>query len=141
VREQTGDLWSFPADFRVVTVNGGLDKSGYLIMGAGVALQARERFPGLARKLGGWVREYGSRVFLCKQEGIITLPTKRRHWELSDPPLIHRGLWQMVEVVNKFGIKSVVMPRPGCGLGKLDWGYMQPVCAQVLDDRFAVVTP
>lgn len=140
MKETTGDLWTFPAEYRVVTTNG-VVSHGKLIMGAGVAKQAADRFPGLREKLAEFVDLYGSRTFLCKDEGIIALPTKT-DWRLpSSMTLIHTSLWQMVKIVDKFQVKSVVMTRPGCGNGGLSWSEVKPLCVRLLDDRFTVVTP
>ena len=40
MRYDTGDLWSYPADYRVVTTNGIIKKDGEAVMGAGVGLLA-----------------------------------------------------------------------------------------------------
>jgi hypothetical protein len=140
VKEAVGDLWHYPAEYRVVTTNG-VVLAGKLVMGAGVARQARDRFPELPKLLGTWVQLYGNRVFICRDEKLITLPTKEDWRNDSTFGRIERSLQQMVEVVNKFGIKSVVMPRVGCGLGGLSWDdYVRHMCEMALDDRFTVVT-
>ncbi len=139
--EATGDLWEYPAEYRVVTTNAIVKSDGKLVMGAGVALQARERFPGLDTKLGGWVKRYGNRPFLCRDENIITFPTKR-HWrDASSLELIREGANELAKLVDKFKIKSVAMPRPGCGHGYLLWSQVRPLLLGVLDERFTVLSP
>ena len=139
--EAVGDLWSYPADYRVVTTNGVVREStGELIMGKGVALEARKRFPGLPAKLGRWVTLYGSRCFLCREEGLISFPTKY-HWaDLSSIQLIMESARQIVAIADKYDILSVAMPRPGCGNGGLTWDFVRRYLVD-LDDRFTVLTP
>lgn len=126
MKEATADLWGFPAQYLVVTTNGILNSKNELVMGAGVAMEAKCRFPGLPKKLGRYVQKYGSRVFVCKEEGIITFPTKV-HWK------------DLVKLVDKFDIRSVAMPRPGCSNGGLTWDFVKPYIDDILDDRFTVV--
>lgn len=49
-----GDMWSVyeDADLFLITTNSAVTKEGVLVMGRGIALQANQRFPGLARALG-----------------------------------------------------------------------------------------
>lgn len=139
--EDIGDLWSHKAEYRVVTTNGIVQKNGRLVMGAGVAKQARDKFPDVDAKLGQWVNQYGSRPFFCFEERLLTLPTKH-HWrDKSDLSLICRGASLLMEMVDKFDIASVVMPRPGCGCGGLEWSKVEPSLKQILDDRFTVLAP
>src|SRR5688500_14468671 len=75
-----GDLWSFhPTHWIVVPTNLGWNRRGENIMGAGVAKQARERFPHLPKVWGEHVR-VGARVtctFAVDSESrCIFFPTK-----------------------------------------------------------------
>lgn len=136
--EVKGDMWQSPAHFYIICTNGVLSENGSLVMGKGIALEAKKRFPGLPQKLGMWVREWGNRVFICHEELLITFPTKR-HWrDDSDLWLIEQSAKQVVEIVDKYEIKSVAMPRPGCGAGNLSWTQVKPWLVNILDDRFTV---
>lgn len=136
--ETPGDLWAFPAQYVCVTTNG-ITRGGSLVMGAGVALEAKRRFPGLPKKLGGHVARYGNRAFFCRPEGVITFPTKR-HWrDPSDVKLIRTSAQQVVDICNKFAVRSVALPRPGCGNGGLTWDFVRPYIEDILDERFTVV--
>lgn len=143
MQEGVGDLWTFPAEYRCVTTNAEVMSRGLnrfeLVMGAGVAKQAKDRFPKLPFKLGGWVMKYGSRAFICEEEKILTLPTKLDWRKKSIPALIERSLQQVVAICDKYAIASVVLTRPGCGNGGLDWNDVRPMCVFMLDDRFTVL--
>jgi O-acetyl-ADP-ribose deacetylase (regulator of RNase III) len=59
-----GDLWSEvgKADLILFTANADLDRNGELVMGRGAALEAKRRWPSLARELAeatGGKRDYG----------------------------------------------------------------------------------
>jgi hypothetical protein len=60
-----GDMWTAyePADLFVVTTNSTLRRDGALVMGRGIARQARDRFPGLAGALGRQI------LSLCGNQG------------------------------------------------------------------------
>lgn len=137
--EAIGDLWTHPAEFRCITTNGVVTSQGYLVMGAGVALQAKKRFPNLPKKLGSWVKQYGNRAFLCRDEGLLTFPTKNDWRHESTLSLISQSASQVLAIVNKYGLKSIVMTRPGCGNGRLEWEEVKPTL-QFLDDRFTVIS-
>jgi len=51
---QTGNMWSAydDADLFVLTTNATIKRNGALVMGRGIARQARNRFPGLDTALG-----------------------------------------------------------------------------------------
>lgn len=139
MREVRGDLWDFPAEYRVITVNPIINKHNLLVMGRGVALQAAQRFPWLRATLAGYVRKWGNRVFILHHEKLITFPVKH-HWrEQADPVLIRRSAVQLVEVADKFQLRNVALPRPGCSNGRLLWEDVRPLLLDVLDDRFTVV--
>lgn len=135
--EIIGNLWSHPADYRVVPTNGTL-AGERLVMGAGVARQARDRFPGVDRKLGDYVARWGNRVFILQQERLVTFPTKHDWRDASCPALIRRSAGQLVELADKYDLRSVALPRVGCGLGGLRWSDVRTVLASLLDDRFVI---
>ncbi len=35
---------------------------------------------------------------------------------------------------------SIVLPRPGCGAGELNWDEVRPILSAILDDRFYAIT-
>lgn len=138
MREEIGDLWKYPAEYRCVTTNG-LVVNKRLVMGAGVALQAKERYPNLPAMLAIYVNKFGNRPFRCEKERILTFPTKQ-HWKnKSELKLIKKSAELVVLIADKFEIKSIAMTRPGCGNGGLRWEDVKPVIAPILDDRFVVL--
>jgi hypothetical protein len=143
--EAVGDLWTFSTpDARVITTNGDVTDAGKCVMGRGVAEQARDRYPGIDKQLGHLIDVWGNRPFRLHYDRsarvwIATFPVKR-HWrERADPDLIRQSALKLVEIADKFHWHEVVMPRPGCGNGRLRWSDVQPILEPILDDRFVVL--
>ncbi len=76
MKETQGNIWEIPCKFRVITTNGQVRKDGRLVMGKGIALQARERFPGIDVILGDMVNLHGNHVHVLPELGIASFPTK-----------------------------------------------------------------
>lgn len=143
VREAYAELWTYEADLRVVTTNPIVRRDGACVMGAGCAKQLAVACPEVPYRLGALLQEYGNRPFrIARVNGsdVATYPVKH-HWkEEADLALIKKSACLLEELVTKFGYSSVVMPRPGCGNGKLSWVRVRPHLEELLDDRFTVVT-
>lgn len=121
LKELQCNYWNEPADLRVVTTNGMVKKNGECVMGRGNALQANKRHPKLAKELGKAILTYGNRPYIFPEYRIATLPVKH-HWkEKADIRLIIPGLYQLCELIKIYQIKNVLLPRPGCSNGQLDW--------------------
>ena len=144
MREIFGNLWEVDADLRVITTNPIVNRDGAAVMGRGCAREAKERITGLEYHFAGLLRKHGNRVMRLTRPrrgaALASFPVKH-HWkEAADPRLIRRSALQLVALADKFGYGRVVIPRPGCGNGRLSWEEVRPVLAEVFDDRFTVVT-
>jgi len=135
-----GNLWTFHHfDPVCITTNGMIRKDGTLVMGAGIALQAKQRFPEVPRKLADAVKIYGNRTMYLTQERMFSFPTKHDWRDKSDINLIAESCTQLVGLTNKCKFSRVYLPVPGCANGQLDWNEVNPVISDILDDRFIVV--
>jgi hypothetical protein len=165
--ERTGNLFDCydraPGSWLVITTNGHV-RDGRLVMGAGVAGAAKRKFPGLDQRLGRLVSTHGNVPIALRDTRILTWPTKpnshtiaggQSHagWmcvaRIDDPSCLNEvkrltaasGL-RLIELVDQLDITGhIFTPRPGCGLGGLDWGQVGPWMRQRFDDRFVVVDP
>ena len=138
MKEAVGDIWQYPADRHVITTNGAVRADGACVMGRGVAQQARDKYPGLDMEIGRAIKAYGNHVFGCGIGGILTFPVKH-HWrDAADPLLIMRSILEIIQWADESGDKVIVMPRPGCGNGRLHWVDVRHLC-KYLDDRFVVI--
>lgn len=158
MKEITGDLFDITdADAICVTTNGIVKPNGELVMGKGIALAFKEKWPTLTKVLGNMVREGGNNVHMVKPMKSLTVkrdympyifsfPTKHDWRDMSDINLIIQSCHQLVAWVDqrrKLGDiwTKIVMTRPGCGNGGLDWErVVKPAIKDILDDRFYIIS-
>lgn len=123
---RVGDLFASEAQTLVNTVN------CVGIMGKGIALEFKKRFPEMFRDYAkrcaaGQVRL--GRPYLYKQlvgPWILNFPTKD-HWRsLSRLEDIVAGLEHLEAHVREWGITSLAVPPLGCGNGQLEWRVVGP---------------
>lgn len=106
------------------------------VMGAGLALQFKKRFPENYRIYRKWCQTaQPGEVLVTREAGkwICNVPTKI-HWkDKADLQLIKSGVASMVTELNKAAIETVAVPELGCGLGGLKWEDVEPViCAELI---------
>ncbi len=126
IKTRTGDLFSSQAQTLVNTVN------CVGIMGKGIALGFKERFPDMYKeyvRLCDSARVRLGKPYLYKQlagQWVLNFPTKD-HWrsvsKLSD---IVEGLEYLEKHYEEWGIQSLAVPPLGCGNGGLEWRVVGP---------------
>ena len=143
--EVVGDLWEFhkAGEWIAITTNGDIRKDKTAVMGVGIALQAKQRVPGLAIDLGQLLLNQGNYPYAFRIHRLITFPVKH-HWrDKADLKLIRLSAQGLVWFLDDGGFdphpKSIYLPRPGCGHGWLSWDEVRPVIEPIFDDRFIVV--
>jgi len=135
-----GDLFASDAQTLVNTVN------CVGIMGKGVALEFKRRFPAMVRDYvdrcsRGEVR-LGEPYLYTDLSGvrIVNFPTKG-HWRstsrLAD---VEAGLDHLAAHLEEWGITSLAMPPLGCGNGGLEWSEVGPLIHRKLHGASAEVT-
>lgn len=123
---------------RCVTTCGVVNKNGYLVMGAGIAKQARRRFTELPYIFGQKVDERGNHVHIVEQYGIASFPTKHDWKEDSDINLIAQSCRELVHFTKNWDY--VLLPPAGCTNGGLTWQEVRPVVSSYLhSDKFIIV--
>ena len=139
--EKQQELWSIDCDVICITTNGTVKKDGSAVMGRGCALEAREKFRGIDKKLGSLLKVSGNGVYILENFGkcILSFPVKHNWDEMADINLIEKSLKSLVRMVDFYGWKIVALPRPGCGNGGLNWDDVKPILQKYLDDRFIIV--
>jgi O-acetyl-ADP-ribose deacetylase (regulator of RNase III) len=133
IQVQKGDLFESDAQTLVNAVN------CVGVMGKGVALEFRKRFPDmyadyLERCKAGQVRLGEPYVFRgLLLPWILNFPTKddwRSASKLSD---IVNGLGYLACHYKEWGIESLAVPALGCGAGHLEWEVVGPVLYRELE--------
>ena len=141
MKEVNDNLWNTRADAIVITTNGATRKDGAAIMGRGVALQAKQRYPGIEHVLGRLIRERGNHVNVItgNYPRIISFPVKH-HWrQRADLKLIAQSAIELAELMDRHSYGHLVaLPRPGCGNGRLRWEDVRSIIRPILDNRFIV---
>jgi hypothetical protein len=142
VKEITGEIWSFHNEgaWIAITTNGTLNKSGELVMGKGIALEAKTRYPLLPKELSRKISLWGNIPIRLDSFRIYSFPTKDNWRYPSSLTLIGESCRLLVEGLNKEPIDTpLYIPRVGCGNGGLKWEVVKPLLEKYLDERFIVV--
>lgn len=98
--------------------------------------------PTISRILGKRILRDGNHVFVLathNHQAVVSFPVKHSWWEQADSELIRRSAEELVVLANETGWKRIVIPRPGCGNGRLQWEDVKPLLS-CLDDRFEVIS-
>ena len=135
-----GDMWSVYelADLFLVTTNGVLNAHGALVMGAGIAKQARDRFPGLDQRFGKAVSLYGLRYGLLfpnawPKDKLGAFQTKQ-HWrEGANLTLIELASDKLRVWCQEYPVCQVHLNMPGVGLGGLQREDVLPLLSSLPD--------
>ena len=112
------------------------------VMGAGLALQFKWRFPENfdAYRLACQDRRLQpGRVFLFRTGSsnpcfIVNFPTKLHFRNPSKLRYVENGLKDLRGRIPEAGIKSIAVPPLGCGLGGLRWDDVRPLLEKWLSD-------
>jgi hypothetical protein len=136
--EVKGDLWTYPADIRVITTNGFVKANGECVMGRGCAKEAKDKFPWLPKNLGDKIKAMGNIPFHFPDSGLYTFPVKHNWYEKADIELIRKSAQTLFHMAPVDAV--IVLPRPGCGNGQLKWEDVKPILEPILDNRFHIIT-
>lgn len=143
MKETVGNIWDYhdKGEWIVITTNGSIRKDGACVMGRGIALQAKQRYPKLPFGLGKLLadEDYGNYNYAFSQYRIITFPVKLKWYQKASLPLIHNSTVGLLRKIMELRLENVYMVRPGCGNGGLDWTDVKPILEEYLDDRFIIV--
>lgn len=111
------------------------------VMGKGLALQFKKRFPENFKFYRSMFERYKLRIgevtLFCLDTDsyplyIINFPTKD-HWkDESKIEYIEAGLVDLVSHIKIFHIKSIAIPPLGCGLGGLHWSDVKALLYKYL---------
>ena len=137
------NMWDIKADAYCITTNGIVKGNGRAVMGAGVALSAVNKFQQCDKHLGDFIAKNGHVVgvfYVVDSGDLISFPTKY-HWrDKSYIELIEKSAKELAELVSKNRYQTVILPRPGCANGGLNWEDVKKVIAPILDNRVTVVS-
>ena len=141
-----GDAWEVYAKgnytFLGITTNGFVRKDGACVMGRGIAATAKQKYPRLPYTIGSHILKHGNIVGKwynpTKNINILSFPVKHNWYDMADINLIIKSCKQLMEILGPD--ETVLLPRPGCGNGKLDWMEVQKIITPLLDDRVTIIS-
>lgn len=165
--ELKGDMLKDICEYDVicVTTNGFVKRDGSCPMGAGIARDVLNKFPGIDFRLGKCINVSGNIPHIINDNPIIiSLPTKPDNFILTDQNsvypynkmknlygkscpgfmsqsdiiLIRESLNYIKNISDLHFWNKIALTRPGCGNGGLDWDYVKSNIEDLLDDRFFV---
>lgn len=111
------------------------------IMGKGIALQFKKRFPNNYKEYQKACKENRigiGKLFVTKEstmfgeQYIINFPTKTDWRKSSEYLYIEEGLTDLIRIINEFGIQSISIPPLGAGNGGLNWERVKRIIEQRL---------
>jgi len=135
------NIWNIHKEGCIVciTTNGVTKPNTELVMGRGVALQAKQIFPDISYKLGNLVRKNGNHCFFLEQERVISFPTKN-HWKnKSEVSLIKRSCLELNDIIEQNNLDAVYLPKPGCSNGGLNWEFVKKQIENILFQNVIIV--
>lgn len=112
------------------------------VMGKGLALQFKEHYPLNFEHYKAACQQNRVRIghlFVHDTRGstpryVVNFPTKL-HWrDPSHPLFIQQGLMALHDWLLSYGVKSIAIPKLGCGLGQLSWPEVRAQIEMALQD-------
>lgn len=168
MKELKGNLFEIDADAICITTNGFVKSNGECVMGKGCAKQAATLIKELPLILGKSIKANGNIVQAIWEQNntvLLAYPVKpisdtfnghntvehmKAKFKYGDTvpgwackasiTIIEQSAYQLLDITNEMGWSKVLIPRPGCGAGELNWQDIKPLLESILDDRFISVT-
>ena len=141
IKEITGNIWDFhSAGYWIVIPTNGIvsPNTGKAVMGAGLALQAKEKFPKLPKELGRRIYNHNVRAESFPQYKLICFPTKYDWRKPSSLKLIVESSVALNKFIEESEETTLYMPQVGCGRGELVWSVVKQALHLVLDHRVVI---
>lgn len=166
MKERKADLFETiyedGVDAICITTNGMYCADGTAAMGGGCAGVCAKRWPETSVRLGKCLKNLASNVpFVIgalNADGEYIEPTlkmiKERKFKtliFSFPTiddlmtgaklsLIKNSAKELKILVDRFELKGIMVPRPGCGIGSLSYKDVKPILEEIFDDRFTILS-
>lgn len=138
-----GELLDYIGKYPVViTTNGTVRKNGLANMGNGNARQVSETYTWIAKELGKKISTKGNHVHQLQHNDIdfISFPVEQNWSSPAEVSLIIKSAKELKQLCDDQNWEQIYMPLPGCGGGGLKDVDVIPIIAEILDNRFMVIT-
>jgi len=140
-----GDMWNVldEVDHFIITTNAIVKQNGALVMGAGIAKQARDRYPGLDEMFGSHIKlfhpkgVYGLQLWLDSKFGMFQV--KQHYKDTANIQLIIYSTGMLAQAAQTCPKVKFALNFPGIGNGKLTYDEVKPI-VDLLPDNVQVWT-
>ena len=105
-------------------------------LGAGIALQINNVYDTrniLHKKYPNYISTYNNGDCLIAGN-VLNLVTKRNYYDKPTYESLRSSLMKMKDIVLSNNIKTICMPRIGCGLDKLKWHKVSLIIQEIFSD-------
>lgn len=145
-----------------ITTNGQYTMQGIAAMGGGCAGVCARRWPETAQRLGKMLKTFGTNIpfvigaldedgnyieptremirekqFKCL---IFSFPTINNLMDGANIQLIKQSATVLKDYIDEYNLKGIMVPRPGVGIGGLQWADVKAAIEPILDDRFTIIS-
>jgi len=136
---RTGDMWdSYGDGLFLITTNSYLRRDGCLVMGRGIALQTKEKFPEIPKTFGKVIKDS---VGSLGQYGLIVLSdltlgafqVKKHFKDKASPELIKHSVRCLNHLLTQHPEMKVNLNFPGIGWGHLKKEEVSPILEDLPD--------
>lgn len=140
MEEINGNIWNYLSKgFVVVPTNGTVKKNGEAVMGRGLALQLKQRYPYFPRRLGSVISIEGNKLFRFFEPNVVSFPVKHNWWEKADILLLEESAKKLHSICVSDMKTNFYIPHVGCDNGGLDWKDVKPILGKHLGELDNVV--
>lgn len=137
-----GNMWSVyqESDLFLITTNSYVRKDGELVMGRGIALEAKRRYPKLAKSAGDWLTKNGLvndfyGIMVDIMDGPLGLFQVKYHFaDQADLSIISNSCQMLADWISETQLEKVNINYPGIGAGRLMKSQVSPILEQHLKD-------
>jgi hypothetical protein len=135
----TGDMWSVfdEVDYFVITTNAIIKRNGAVVMGAGIAKQMRDKYPGIDVEIGKRIKaecgsggEYG--LLLGNKVGAFQV--KHHYKDMANLYLIKMAATSLEQEARANPDKTYALNYPGIGNGGLAPWAVAPLLQNLPDN-------
>lgn len=136
-----GNMWSCfdEVNHFLITTNAVIKKDGALVMGAGIAKQVRDKWPGIDKEMGAAIKRtcgsggtYG--VILGKKIGLFQV--KHHYKDNASLELITYSTNMLKALANSVPERKFALNFPGIGNGKLSYEQVFPIINNLPDNVY-----
>jgi hypothetical protein len=155
-------IFDLDVDAICVPTNGHYNRLGSAVMKGKCAQEAARRWPEIQIRLGKLLRSLGNNIpyvigalngkaenieltssliiehqFKCL---IFNFPTTHNLTRGPEIGLIKQSAKIIMDYINQYNLKKVILARPGVGISELKWDAVRLEIENILDDRVTVVS-